>query len=113
MANTLLDRVTEKVTEKLTGTTANPEEMVSRAEEIILEATYRKVINERGFWLWVDIALAVYAAESAGNTETSGPVSSIKRGDTTISYAENASATENLPPTLQSRLNTYKAVKAR
>lgn len=80
----LKNRVIEKVSAKLPELSANDiEELVSRAEEYFTSKTKRREVPEKAFWLWVDLSLAIHKSSL---NEGEAVVSSIKRGDTTISY---------------------------
>lgn len=84
-------------------------EYVSRAEEHFLELTKRTAVPPRAIWLWVDLSLAFYN-EDLGTS--SGKVSSIKRGDTAITYAEGSKDLLSID-SLHDRIMSYKVVLAR
>lgn len=105
----LKDDVVAKVTEKLSQLSASQiDEFVSRAEEHFLTITKRLEVPPRALWLWVDLSTAFYN-DSIGS---SGNVTSIKRGDTTIAYSENPNSLSNVQ-TLRNKINSYKVVIAR
>lgn len=80
----LKDKVIEKVSTKLPEVPlVDVEDLVSRAEEYFKSNTKRREVPEKAFWLWVDLALAIYKSSL---NEGEAVVSSVKRGDTTISY---------------------------
>jgi len=105
MQMALKDDVVAKVTEKLSQLSPSQvDEYVSRAEEHFLTITKRLEVPPRALWLWGDLSIAFYN-DSLG---ASGDVTSIKRGDTTIAYAENSASLSNVQA-----LNSYKVVIAR
>ena len=105
------DNVIENVTSKLPeADKPKAEEYVSRAEEHFLTVTKRREIPSTAFWLWVDLSIAFYNDFTAEGS--SGNVTSVKRGDTTISYSENSASLTNVQ-TLDNKLKSYKVVLAR
>lgn len=84
-------------------------EYVSRAEEHFLELSKRTTVPPRATWLWVDLSLAYYN-ESLGSS--SGKVSSIKRGDTAITYAEGSAELSSIDA-LNDKILKYRVVLAR
>lgn len=88
---------------------AQVDEYVSRAEEYFLATTKRTEVPDKAFWLWVDLSDAFYK-DSTGSS--SAAVTSVKRGDTTISYADTAAGLSDVAA-LRNKLNAYKVVVAR
>ena len=106
----LRDKVITKVSEKLPTLSASDIlEYVERAEEYFLTVTKRTAVPEKAFWLWVDIAVTM---QKEGVTASGGNVLSVKRGDTTISYAENAASLSNITSMIN-RVNSYRVVVSR
>lgn len=94
----LKTRVTEKLQTKYPNKTpAEIDEAVSRSEEYFRSTTRRLEVPEKAFWLWVDLSTAILTGTLtfSGNSGNQ-VVSSIKRGDTTVSYAESGSTASNL-----------------
>jgi len=107
----LKDDVVAKVTEKLSQLSPSQiDEYVSRGEEHFLTITKRLEVPPRALWLWVDLSIAFYNDNAPNGS--SGNVTSIKRGDTTIAYAENSASLSNVQA-LSNKLNSYKVVIAR
>lgn len=92
-------------------------ELAERAEEMFLAETFRQVVPEKAFWIWVDLASAISGQDTSASGRpggASGKVSSIKRGDTTIQFDHtSAEATLNLIPGLRSRIQSWRVVRAR
>lgn len=109
MAAAEKQKVVARLQQRLQLEEAEAAELAERAEETFLSETGRAQVPGRAFWLWVDLALAVHR----GNTgESSGQVTSIKRGDTTIQYAASAAAT--LPTGgVMDRVRAWAIAKAR
>ena len=108
----LKDNVIAIVMEKQSSLSlSQANEFVSRAEEHFLQITKRTSIPPRASWLWVDLSLAFYN-ESISAGSSSGKVSSIKRGDTTIQYAEGLSGLSSVDM-LNQKILTYKVVLSR
>lgn len=95
--------------ERLDLTETEATVLAERAEELFLSETGRTQVPARALWLWVDLALIIHA-ENTG--EIKQPVTSIKRGDTTIQYSDSAASTQ---PTgnIMDRVHTWRVVKAR
>ncbi|MDL2217386.1 hypothetical protein LJC27_01860 [Christensenellaceae bacterium OttesenSCG-928-M15] len=113
---TLIGRVQEKLPDK---SPAEIEELVDRAIEHFCSETKRTRIPDRAGWLLVDIAIAFdnqSGSGSSGGMVIDAPVSSIKRGDTTIQYATGSSSdgasSSNALSGLESRINKFKVVRA-
>lgn len=105
----LIDEVTAKVQEKLPD--VPPEtvaELVDRAKEDFCARTLRRAVPVRAKWLWIDLALQMQTQTASGGQ--SAPVSSIKRGDTQISYAVAAQSELDL---LYKKIDGYKVVRAK
>lgn len=96
------------------------ETLVIKAQYYFLEQTGRYRIPKRATYLWADLAIAMQVdqleAHQAGAAQQSGGViSSIKRGDTTIQYAEGqvSIAGRRLVSSMEDRLSKYRVVKTR
>lgn len=107
---TMKDNVIAIVMEKQTSLSLlQATEYVSRAEEHFLELTKRTTVPPRATWLWVDLSLAFYN-ESLGGS--SGKVASIKRGDTTVSYADGSAELSSIDA-LNDKVMKYRVVLSR
>lgn len=89
----------------------SPEELedwVDRAELYFFARTGRRAVPVRALLLWVDITVAL--AKQAAAEMGGGRVSSIKRGDTAVQFAEHGTTLGN---SLERRIDYYKAVRTR
>lgn len=111
--------VMRKAHVQLSGEISDEElaDWLDRAELYFFACTNRRVVPVRAALLWADIAVAMM--RQAGNKEAggmdTGPVSSIKRGDTTVQYATGADAISAFSPdtALMKRIGFYRVVKAK
>lgn len=87
------------------------DECIDRAAEYFCSRTGRANIPPGAFYLWIDMAVRVYGLQSADTATPGGAVTSIKRGDTTISYAEGSVAEAMVD--IDSRVLLYRVVRAR
>ncbi|MEG1632040.1 MAG: hypothetical protein RR251_08520 [Hydrogenoanaerobacterium sp.] len=106
----LKQAVINKVKERLPQQPATAVlECVDRAEEYFLGLTKRKSVPLSAFYLWIDLALRMNKLETG--SESSGRISSIKRGDTTIQYENGGSTTD--AASLEERILSYRVARAR
>lgn len=106
-------RVMEKLQSKYPNKTADEiDEAVSRSEEFFLNQTKRRAVPLNAFWLWVDLSSAIVNGSlTFTNSETNQVVSSVKRGDTTISYAVSDSSSN--VSKLLTQVKSYRVVVAK
>lgn len=83
-------------------------ELVDRAEELFCAETGRRVVPERACWLWVDLSEEIHSGAAGGSSGQQ--ISSVRRGDTTISYSERADVS---PGNTALRLSRFRVVQAR
>jgi hypothetical protein len=101
--------VTETLQTKYPDKPSNEiDEAVSRSEDFFLNKIKRRTVPLSAFWLWVDLSAAMITG-SLSFANSNQVVSSIKRGDTTISYNTSNSNVTNL----LSQVNSYKVVVAK
>lgn len=85
-------------------------EAISRSEEYFLSITKRRQVPEKALWLWVDLSAAMLTG-TVSFIGSDAVVSSVKRGDTTVSYDPDAA---NLPVNrLLQQVSGYKVVITR
>lgn len=84
-------------------------ELIDRAQDYFLTETKRKEVPGRAAWLIVDLAVAYYRQDVENGK---APVSSIKRGDTTISYANVIDAPRYSFKSLDKRVAGFNVVRA-
>ncbi len=88
------------------------DECIDRAAEYFCSKTGRAKVPPGAYYLWIDMAVRVYGLQqSAAAPAPVGAVTSIKRGDTTISYAEGSVA--EAMADIDSRVLRYRVVRAR
>lgn len=112
-------RKLQKKLPDLTETQAS--EAAERAEEYFISVTKRSRVPEQARYLWVDLALKILeeaeteSGTASGAGVSSGKVSSIKRGDTTIEYSEGAAAAEGVVSLsdLEGRVLLYRVARSR
>lgn len=114
---TLIERVQAKLPTK---DPALVEELTDRAIEHFCAVTKRMAVPDRAGWLLVDLAVALdrqgvarYLTEES--TGADAPVSSIKRGDTTIQYDTSAGSAVSVYSlaALDARIRRYAIVRAK
>ncbi|MFV0497485.1 MAG: hypothetical protein ACK5L0_04830 [Candidatus Fimivivens sp.] len=86
-------------------------ECIDRAQEHFCGVTGRANIPPCALYLWIDMSARVYGLLQSPDMATGAAVTSIKRGDTTISYAEGAVA--EAMADIDSRVLRYRVVRAR
>lgn len=102
-------QVTARVAARLELADDQAVELVERAEEIFRTETGRLQLPERAFWLWVDLAIAIYRENTAAGARQ---IASIKRGDTSIQY-DNAATSTPLTGSLLNRVRLWRVARAR
>ncbi len=86
-------------------------ERVDRASEYFCAETGRHHVPPGAFYLWIDMAVRVHTLMAASSNTATGAVTSIKRGDTTISYSDGAVA--EAMADVYSRIASYRVVRSR
>lgn len=118
----LREWVIHKLQEKLPDLTeTQASEAAERAEEYFVSVTKRSRVPERARYLWIDLSLKFLEGEKTESGTISnagtggGKVSSIKRGDTTVTYSEQAVAAEGAVSLadLEGRVLLYRAARSR
>lgn len=92
------------------------EDYVDRAELYFFARTNRRAVPVRATLLWADTAVAMFKADSSADASgTTGAVTSIKRGDTSVQYASGADALTDFSPsvTLSKRIDYYRVVRSK
>lgn len=114
---TLIERVQAKLPDK---DPALVEELTDRAIEHFCAFTKRTAVPDRAGWLLVDLAVAFDRYGVAGylteeSTGADAPVSSVKRGDTTIQYDTSAGSAVSVYSldALDARIRRYAIVRAK
>lgn len=103
------EQVVSKVKDKLPELSDSEVlELVDRAEEFFLSETNRISMQQRAFWLWVDLSLEI---NKIGTGNFQNVVTSIKRGDTNITYADGTTA--GAFPTIYQRVISLKVVRVK
>lgn len=109
MTDSLKEKVILKLREKLPNSSETEiTEYTERAEEYFKAKTNRLNVPVRAFYLWIDLALEMQKTPSGASSQ--GTVASVKRGDTTITYAENQATGLNA---FASQLKEYRVAVAR
>lgn len=102
------ERVVTVIRQRLQIDEPQAAELADRAEEIFLSETKRLHVPDRAFWLWADLAVAVYKRDTGTGEQQ---ITSIKRGDTAIQYSDSGN---NSPVgSVLSRVREWRVIRAR
>lgn len=86
-------------------------ECIDRAEEYFRAKTGRQNIPPGAMYLWIDMAERFVKLQSSNQSASTGVVTSVKRGDTTISYSDEQVAEAMC--SISDRIALYRVVRAR